>query len=95
MEPTSITAILIPGLGILTILVAVLALWIHKKAAAGNIKLIGESGDVETKLDPVGTVIVCGELWRARTLDGASVEAHTRVRVVGIEDHLALVEILH
>ena len=95
MEPTSITAILIPGLGIVTILVAVLALWIHKKAAAGNIKLIGEAGEVETKLDPVGTVIVCGELWRARTQEGASVEARTRVRVVGIEDHLALVEILN
>ena len=95
MESTSITAILIPGLGIVTILVAVLALWIHKKAAAGNIKLIGEAGEVETKLDPVGTVIVCGELWRARTQDGASVEAQTRVRVVGIEDHLALVEILN
>jgi len=94
MEPTSVTAILIPGLGIVTILVAVLALWIHKKAAAGNIKLIGEIGKVEMNLDPDGTVIVCGEMWRARTKDGAHVDAHTRVRVVGIEDHFALVEIL-
>ena len=91
----SITMILIPGIALLTVLVMILALWLHKKAAAGNIKLIGEAGEVETRLDPVGTVIVCGELWRARTQDGANVEAHTRVRVIGIEDHLALVEILN
>jgi membrane-bound ClpP family serine protease len=73
----------------------VLALWRHKQAGAGEVKLIGEIGQVETKLDPVGTVIVCGELWRARSSDGSSIPANTRVRAVGIQGHIVLVEISH
>jgi membrane-bound serine protease (ClpP class) len=70
----------------------VVALYIHKKAGAGDIKLIGELAQVDTKLDPEGTVIVRGELWRARSLDGNHISACARVRVVGFEDHLVLVE---
>jgi membrane-bound ClpP family serine protease len=72
---------------------AVVGLYFHKKASAGDIKLIGEIAQVDTKLDPEGTVIVCGELWRARSKDGANISSHSRVRVVGFEDHLALVEV--
>ena len=71
----------------------VVGLYFHKKASAGDIKLIGEIAQVDTKLDPEGTVIVCGELWRARSKDGANISSHSRVRVVGFEDHLALVEV--
>ena len=70
----------------------VVALYLHKKAGAGDVKLVGELARVETKLDPEGTVIVGGELWRARSKDGVHVSAHARVRVVGFEDHLAVVE---
>lgn len=73
--------------------VLVVALYHHKKASAGDIKLIGEIALVDLKLDPEGAVIVCGELWRARSHDGAVIAAHARVRVVGFEDHLALVEV--
>ena len=65
----------------------------HKKAGAGDIKLIGEIAQVDTELDPEGTVIVCGELWRARSKNGAVIPARARVRVVGFEGHLALVEV--
>ena len=71
----------------------VVALYRHKKAGAGDIKLIGELAHVNTKLEPEGTVIVCGELWRARSKDGAHIPTRARVRVVGFEDHLALVEV--
>lgn len=71
----------------------VLALWRHKRSSAGDIKLIGERGRVETKLDPEGTVIVAGELWRATSNDGAAIEVHARVRVVGMQGHLVIVEI--
>ena len=72
-----------------------LALWRHKKASASEVKLIGELGQVETKLEPEGTIIVCGELWRAKSSDGAFIEPQTRVRAVGIQGHLVLVEIPH
>lgn len=71
----------------------VVALYLHKQAGAGEIKLIGEIGAVDKKLDPEGTVIVCGELWRARSKNGAVVSSRARVRVVGFEGHLALVEV--
>lgn len=71
----------------------VFALWRHKQASAGQIKLLGELGLVETKLDPEGAIIVGGELWRARSNDGASIAAHSRVRVVRIQGHIAMVEI--
>ena len=70
----------------------VVALYFHKKAGKGDVKLVGELARVETKLDPEGTVIVGGELWRARSKDGVHVSARARVRVVGFEDHLAVVE---
>ena len=74
-------------------LVVVVALYIHKKAGVGDIRLVGKIAEVDTKLDPEGTVIVCGELWRARSKDGRHISTHARVRVVGFEDHLALVEV--
>ena len=71
----------------------VVGLYLHKKADAGDIKLIGEIARVDTRLDPEGTVIVCGELWRARSKSGATISARARVRVVGFVDHFALVEV--
>ena len=71
----------------------VVALYHHKKASIGEIKVIGEIAQVERDLDPEGTVIVRGELWRAKSRDGASISAHTRVQVVGFENHLMLVEV--
>jgi membrane-bound ClpP family serine protease len=90
MRPTTVIAIV----AIFTVLVAVVlaVLARHKKAGSGDVKLIGEIATVDTKLDPEGTVIVCGELWRARSHDGGAISSRARVRVVGFKDHLALVE---
>jgi len=71
----------------------VVALYHHKKASADDIKLIGETAEVHGALEPEGTVIVRGELWRAKSKDGAFISAGARVRVVGFENHLALVEV--
>ena len=95
MESNSVIAVIAFAAALSGISVLVLALWRHKRASAGEVKLIGELGQVETELDPEGTVIVCGELWRAKSSDGASIPAHTRVRAVGIQGHLVLVEISH
>ena len=96
MESTSvIPPIALAAVAVLTcVSLFVVALWRHKRASAGEVKLIGETGQVETKLDPEGAVIVCGELWRGKSNDGASIAVQTRVRVVGIQGHLVLVETL-
>jgi membrane-bound ClpP family serine protease len=84
--------------GILLIVAAlatlvVFALYVHKRTGTGDVKLIGEIARVDTKLDPEGTVIVGGELWRAKSKSGAPVSKDTRVRVVAFVDQFALVEV--
>ena len=91
MRPTLIIAII--ALVSSLVAIAVAALSRHKKSSAGDIKLIGETGLVDSTLDPEGTVIVGGELWRARSRGGNGISPRTRVRVVGLEGHLALVEV--
>ena len=71
----------------------VITLYVHKRKSVGDIKLIGEIAHVDTSLDPEGTVIVCGELWRAKSKTGAVISTCARVRVVAFVDHLALVEL--
>lgn len=73
--------------------IVVAMLWRHKKAGAGDIRLIGEIAQVESRLDPEGTVIIGGELWRARSNSGDVISSRTRVRVVGFDDLMALVEV--
>lgn len=70
----------------------VVALYRHKKDGSGDISLIGEIAHVDIELNPEGTVIVGGELWRAKSNDGALIAARAQVRVIGFEDHLAVVE---
>ncbi len=83
------------GLVFLTglLLILVFALWRHKNAGAGEVKLIGEIGRVGQDLDPEGTVMVQGELWRARSRSGNPIWAPELVRVIGFEGHLALVDV--
>ena len=89
MRSTIVTAII----ALITSLIAIAALSRHKKAGTGDIKLIGEIAQVDSRLDPEGTVIICGELWRARSNSGDSISPRARVRVVGFENLLALVEV--
>jgi membrane-bound serine protease (ClpP class) len=70
----------------------VFALSRHKKAGSGDVKLVGEIAHVDTTLEPEGTVLVRGELWRAKSHDGSVISSHARVRIVGFQDHLVLVE---
>jgi membrane-bound ClpP family serine protease len=71
------------------------ALYHHKKVSAADIKLLGEIARVSCRLDPDGTVLVSGELWRAKSIDNSMIPAQTKVLVVGFQDHLALVRICH
>ncbi|HWN10267.1 MAG TPA: NfeD family protein [Pyrinomonadaceae bacterium] len=90
MESTHLIGLLAAVLLLISLLV--FGLWRHKRASAGEVKLMGEMGLVETKLDPQGTIIVDGELWNAQSSDGSDIEVNARVRVVGMQAHLVLVE---
>jgi membrane-bound serine protease (ClpP class) len=74
------------------VVIVVFALSRHKKAGSGDIKLVGEIAHVDKRLEPEGTVLVRGELWRAKSRDGSVISSHARVRIVGFQDHLVLVE---
>jgi membrane-bound serine protease (ClpP class) len=70
----------------------IVALSRHKKSAAGEIDLMGALASVETTLEPEGSVLVRGELWRARLRSGGNLERGQKVRVVGASGHLLEVE---
>jgi membrane-bound serine protease (ClpP class) len=75
-------------------LAIVIALYRHKKYTGSCSTVIGEPGEVSSDLRPEGTVVVHGELWPARSRSGSAVLAPTRVRVVGVEGHTLLVEVI-
>ena len=76
----------------LAVLIVVAAMSRHKKSATSEIRLIGSRAQVDSPLAPEGTVLVHGELWRARSIDGTSIAPHTIVQVVGSSGHLLLVQ---
>jgi len=79
--------------------VALLAAWVVKdfalyplvrsayvgRARTGGERLIGIRGKARDRLDPEGWVFVVGELWRARTTDGAVLEQGSDVVVVAAD----------
>jgi membrane-bound serine protease (ClpP class) len=81
--------------GFLTAIAAVViaVLSRHKKAATRTLRLVGEVAQVDSQLDPEGTVLVSGELWRAKSKNGGFISSHQRVRVVGFQELLLLVEV--
>ncbi len=72
--------------------VVIAALSRHKKAGSKEIRLLGEIGRVNSRLDPEGTVLLSGELWRARSNNGATILSRARIRVTGFQDHIVLVK---
>ncbi len=86
------TPFLLSGALLIVAFVVVALLWRHKKAGMGEIMLTGKIGSVRTALEPEGSVMVGGELWRARARDGSALLVGDRVRVVGGNGHLLEVE---
>ena len=84
---------LLLGLVVLVLILTAYLIYLsrHKKSATGAINLVGATGIVQSTLDPEGSVIINGELWRARAVNGP-VGDQQRVRVVGVDSHLVLVE---
>lgn len=92
MSSTFVVASLSAGLLLIAAAVYVIMLSRHHKAATGELELVGALASVETALEPEGAVLVRGELWRARTPTGDTIERGCRVRVVGATAHLLEVE---
>ena len=91
----TVKVLILTGILALTValsLAIVVALYRHKKAGTGPVMVIGRTGEVASELRPEGTVVVHGEVWRARSRGGSPLNVKTRIRVVGVEGHLVVVE---
>lgn len=85
--------VLMGALLIASLAVTVLVLSRRKKrAASGELDLIGSIATVERSLTPEGAVLVRGELWPARSGANVRVERGSRVCVTGASGHLLEVE---
>ena len=87
---TALIVWLLPIAGVLSIITVVIMLSRHKKSGTGPVNLVGLEGAVESRLDPEGTILIAGELWRARA--NTLIERQTRIRVTGAQAHFLLVE---
>jgi membrane-bound serine protease (ClpP class) len=76
----------------LVLALVIVAVSRHQKAAMGELDLMGALASVETTLEPEGSVLIRGELWRARSRTNANVARGQTVRVVGASSHLLEVE---
>lgn len=76
----------------LAVLLIVAGMSRHKKSATSELQLLGSRAQVDAELGPEGTVLIQGELWRARSADGTSIAPRTIVQVVGLSGHLLLVQ---
>jgi membrane-bound serine protease (ClpP class) len=78
------------------ILVSFTAMRIRRMPASprlvGSLQFVGEAGLVHRPVDPLGSVLAAGEEWSARSTDGSSLSRGTRVRVVGRDGLVLLVE---
>lgn len=58
-------------------------------------RMIGELGEVRTRLDPTGTVHVDSELWYAVSQSGETIDRHEKVVVAYVEDGIKLHVVKH
>ena len=79
------------GFGIITIFLTTIALRARRnKVTTGGDALLGETAVAQTALDPIGQVLVRGELWQARATGGA--QRGDRLRIVSRDGLLLQVE---
>jgi membrane-bound serine protease (ClpP class) len=64
----------------------------QRQPTTGQEGLINAPGTVRVALEPVGTVLVKGERWRASSASGLPLPAGTLVKVVGVQGFQLIVE---
>jgi membrane-bound serine protease (ClpP class) len=92
MNPSFAVLAIFGAVGFLLAIVLAAGWSRHAKSGARDLLVIGATGFVNTKLDPDGSILIHGELWRARSHQGTVVAPANRVTVVGMQGHLLLVE---
>jgi membrane-bound serine protease (ClpP class) len=90
--PTMVWVVVTLAFLLLAVAIYLAALSRNKKTATLDLPLNGAQARVEKRLDPEGTIMVQGELWRARSRSGQAIETNSLVLIVGTHDHLLLVE---
>jgi len=83
--------LLLLGAGFIIACIVVAAMSRHQKSAGRPLRLEGRVAVVLEALEPEGSVLVDGELWRARSRTGDRI-ARGRVRIVGARGHWLEVE---
>jgi membrane-bound serine protease (ClpP class) len=74
------------GIGAFTLFAVGKALRMRRVPSRGGSQdLVDDTGTVRVALEPVGQVLVAGELWRARASGDAALPAGTRVRVLRVD----------
>ncbi|MBN1659595.1 MAG: nodulation protein NfeD [Anaerolineae bacterium] len=63
-----------------------------KPSVTGKEGLVGQVGEARTSLEPDGTVLVRGELWKATAIEGP-VARGERVEVIGVEGFRLIVQV--
>ncbi len=58
----------------------------------GTMTIVGQEGEVQREISPLGTVFVGGETWSAQTPDGEPIGRGDKVRVVGQEGLTLIVQ---
>ena len=81
--PITITIAIVGGICIFLIHVAVIPSF-RRKQVTGREGMVGTQGRVVKPLTPIGTIIVNGEYWRAKSLDDF-IEVDEDVEIVGLE----------
>ncbi len=88
---TWLSSIVVFGVCLLLLFI-VAAMSRHKKSAISEVQLMGSRARVDAELAPEGTVLIHGELWRARSADDTNIASHTMVHVVELRGHLLIVQ---
>ena len=83
-------------MGAFAVLIAVVAYRTRRMPSSpvlvGSLRVLGEPGTVARPLEPLGSVLAVGEEWTARTTDSRPLPRGARVRVIGQEGLILIVE---
>jgi len=81
--PVAIILALVIGAFVFVIHLAVIPSF-HRKIVTGTEGMLGVQGTVVKSLDPIGAVVIKGEHWRAKSVEG-SIKVDEEVEIVGLD----------